>query len=236
VQLSTDSFYQIWSNHHLNLDGWSTNIVLNEFNILYKSLLTDKNAQLKELELYSSYINWLDGVNHKKSKAYWRVYLDGYNSKATLPYNKGEGTRESEYIAMDYDFRLNSELTEKLIEIASKENFTLNTIIQCAWGILLSRYNNTRDVVFGSVVSGRPSELKGIQEMIGVFINTIPQRVSYTEKTSFRELLTSVQQSFIEGEPHHQLNLAEIQHESELGSNLIDHLVVFENYPISNLT
>ena len=82
-------------------------------------------------------------------------------------------------------------------------------------------------------MSGRPSELKGIQEMIGIFINTVPQRIHYTDQTTFSELLQSTQQSFIAGEPHHHLNLAEQQHESELGTNLIDHLVVFENYPIS---
>ena len=69
--------------------------------------------------------------------------------------------------------------------------------------------------------------------MIGIFINTVPQRIRYTDQTTFTELLQSTQQSFISGEPHHHLNLAEIQHESELGTNLIDHLVVFENYPIS---
>ena len=236
IQQSENRFYQIWSNHHLNLDGWSGNAVLHEFDVLYKSLIGNQPVPLPNLEPYSGYIAWLDGIDYQKSKTYWRDYLGNYDSKAVLPFDKQEINQHTEYISKDYDFWLSEELSESLNAIAQKEKTTLNTIVQSAWGILLSRYNNTQDVVFGSVVSGRPSELKGIQEMIGIFINTVPQRIRYTDQTTFSELLQSTQQSFILGEPHHHLNLAEIQQESELENNLIDHLVVFENYPISGQT
>ncbi|MCH6234725.1 non-ribosomal peptide synthetase [Cognataquiflexum rubidum] len=236
IQLSVDNFYQIWSNHHLILDGWSANSVLYEFDVSYKSLLAGKQASLNELEPFSRYIAWLDEIDHKKSNSYWNNYLSGYNSKAILPFDVENLTRSTEYLGKDYEFWLDQELSDKIIAIASKEKTTLNTIIQSAWGILLSRYNNTQDVVFGSVVSGRPSQLKGVQEMIGIFINTVPQRVNYTKQTTFKELLQSVHHNFIEGENHHHLSLAEIQQQSELGTNLIDHLVIFENYPISGQT
>jgi amino acid adenylation domain-containing protein/non-ribosomal peptide synthase protein (TIGR01720 family) len=233
VQQSENRFYQIWSNHHLNLDGWSTNAVLYEFDVLYRSLISNQSTTLPNLEPYSRYIAWLDGIDHQKSKTYWNEYLSDYDSKAVLPFDKEDMTQHTGYIPKDYEFWLSEELSNNLNAIAQKEKTTLNTIVQSAWGVLLSRYNNTQDVVFGSVVSGRPSELKGIQEMIGVFINTVPQRIRYTDQMTFSELLQSTQQSFIAGEQHHHLNLAEIQQESELGNNLIGHLVVFENYPIS---
>jgi non-ribosomal peptide synthase protein (TIGR01720 family) len=233
LQQSANRFYQIWSNHHLNLDGWSTNAVLYEFDVLYKTLITNQSTALPNLEPYSRYIAWLDGVDRHQGRLYWNGYLNEYDSKSVLPYDREDVTQHTEYIPKDYEFWLSEELSKDLNAIAQKEKTTLNTIIQSAWGILLSRYNNTQDVVFGSVVSGRPSELKGIQEMIGIFINTIPQRIRYTDQTTFSELLQRTQQSFIEGEPHHHLNLAEIQHESDLGTNLIDHLLIFENYPIS---
>jgi amino acid adenylation domain-containing protein len=105
--------------------------------------------------------------------------------------------------------------------------------MQSVWGILLGRYNNTNDVVFGSVVSGRPSVLKGVQEIVGLFINTVPQRIKFQPETRFGDLLLNVQQSFIAGEPYHHMNLAEVQSLSEIGSGLLDHLMVFENYPRS---
>lgn len=236
LQLSEDTFFQIWSTHHLIIDGWSTNRVLYEFDQYYKSSIGNKQIILNAPEPFSHYIAWLDHVDRETSISYWKNYLSGYETKAFLPFDSNGMSTETRYLASDYEFWLDKELTEKLTDLASKEKTTLNTIIQSAWGVLLSRYNNTQDVVFGSVVSGRPSQLKDIQEMIGIFINTVPQRVSYSGQTTFKDLLQSVHQSFIAGESHHYLSLAEIQHLSDLGSNLIDQLLIFENYPISGQT
>jgi non-ribosomal peptide synthase protein (TIGR01720 family) len=208
VQRSENSFYRIWSNHHLNLDGWSTNAVLHEFDMIYNFLVSEKPVELKEIELYSKYIAWLDEIDYKKSRLYWNAYLSGYSIKAVLPSDMEGVPNETEFVPKDYDFWLSEELSNKLNTIVQLEKTTLNTVIQSAWGILLSKYNNSQDVVFGSVVSGRPSHLKGIQEMIGIFINTVPQRINYTECTTFSELIKCTHQSFILGEPHHQMNLA----------------------------
>ncbi|WP_299316054.1 amino acid adenylation domain-containing protein, partial [uncultured Aquimarina sp.] len=91
---------------------------------------------------------------------------------------------------------------------------------------------NTQDVVFGSVVSGRPAELSGVEDMIGLFSNTIPVRVKYTDSTTPRTLLKSIQESAISGTPHHYLNLSEVQSQSELGMDLINHIMIFENFPV----
>ncbi|MEI2393179.1 condensation domain-containing protein, partial [Priestia megaterium] len=68
-----------------------------------------------------------------------------------------------------------------------------NTAIQTIWGILLQKYNNSKDVVFGTVVSGRPEEIPGIENMIGLFINTIPVRVCSGKDTTLIEQLKSLQ-------------------------------------------
>ena len=231
IKLAENSYYQLWSNHHINLDGWSTNAVLHEFKLLYNSADNQESLKTKSHPKFSRYIIWLDGINREESKAYWRNYLSGYENKAALPSNsKLKGKND----VRNYDFTIDEATTQKLTELSMNERVTLNTLIQCAWGVLLSKYNNTNDVVFGSIVSGRPTQLEGIQEMVGVFINNIPQRISYTDQMTFRELLNKVQRSFVEGENHHYLNLAEIQNETLLKSDLFDHLLVFENYPISD--
>src|SRR5690606_30910319 len=112
--------------------------------------------------------------------------------------------------------------------------FTQNIFLQGVWGYLLSRYNNTTDVVFGSVVSGRPGELFGVEEMIGLFINTIPVRVRYGGDDTVKDLLLSLQQAFMDGGSHHYLSLSDIQSQSELRNGLIDHIMVFENYAIQD--
>ncbi|NFC41929.1 hypothetical protein EXN11_20220, partial [Clostridium botulinum] len=83
--------------------------------------------------------------------------------------------------------------TKKLERIVKTERVTMNTIIQAVWGILLQRYNNIDDVVFGTVVSGRNANIEGIDRMVGLFINTIPVRIKTESGMSFVELIKEIQ-------------------------------------------
>jgi non-ribosomal peptide synthetase component F len=89
--------------------------------------------------------------------------------------------------------------------------------------------------VFGAVVSGRPADLPGVEEMIGLFINTIPIRVKYEPADTPVRLLKLLQEHSIGSTPHHYMNLSEIQSQSEIGLALIDHIMVFENYAVKIL-
>ncbi|MBL3352775.1 hypothetical protein ELP84_30195, partial [Klebsiella pneumoniae] len=86
-----------------------------------------------------------------------------------------------------------------------------HTICQTAWALLLSHYNQSKDVVFGSVVSGRPPELEGIEHAVGLFINTIPVRIKMEPEMSFAQLLQNVQDSNLESERYSYCSLAELQ-------------------------
>jgi amino acid adenylation domain-containing protein len=105
-------------------------------------------------------------------------------------------------------------------------------LFQTAWAILLQKYNNTVDVVFGSVVSGRSSAIHGIENILGLFINTIPVRINTNHKQTFRELIKEVQEQALRSKTREYLPLSDIQSRSLLKENLIDHIIVFENYPI----
>jgi non-ribosomal peptide synthetase component F len=97
------------------------------------------------------------------------------------------------------------------------------------WGLLLCFYNNKFDVVFGSVVSGRPAELEGIETMLGLFMNTIPIRVKYNENICVNDLLWDLNKNMGEGEKYHFYSLAEIQNNSDIKRDLFDHYLVFQN-------
>ena len=107
-------------------------------------------------------------------------------------------------------FVLDREKTALLNKLAAVNHATLNTLMQSIWGILLGKYNGKEDVVFGGVVSGRPFALEGVESMVGLFINTIPVRVSYEEGTKFHKLLQKIQAEALASEPYHYYSLAEI--------------------------
>src|SRR5262249_14675141 len=108
---------------------------------------------------------------------------------------------------------------------------TLNTAIQGIWGLLLSHYNDAEEVVFGAIVSGRPAEMEGVEEMIGVFINAIPVRLSLGGHRTFSDVLKQLQWASLESEPYNHLPFSEIQALGTLGRELFDHILVFDNYP-----
>ncbi|MFP3454473.1 condensation domain-containing protein, partial [Bacillus sp. SIMBA_154] len=74
----------------------------------------------------------------------------------------------------------------------------LNTVVQSIWGLILAKYNNTEDAVFGTVVSGRDALVDGIENMVGLFINTIPTRITFDSDYTFQQLLKSVQEGALD--------------------------------------
>jgi non-ribosomal peptide synthetase component F len=128
---------------------------------------------------------------------------------------------------------LDAGLSARLRETAQQAGLTVNTVLQGAWALLLSRYGGGDDVVFGSIVSGRPADLPGVTSMVGLFINTLPTRVRIDGRGPLLTWLRELQAAQSEARRHDFVSLAQVQTWSEVpgGTNLFDSIVVFENYP-----
>ncbi|WEA01639.1 amino acid adenylation domain-containing protein [Mucilaginibacter sp. SJ] len=225
----------IWSFHHILMDGWCISIITGELTRIYQACVEGKEVILPPVQPYSNYISWLEQRDKGASLSYWREYLSGYENLATIPKNRKQ-LEQDDFVLGSEHLVLDDQITQSLKQIGRACGVTLNTILQTAWGILLSRYNNTNDVVFGSVVSGRPSELTGIENMVGLFINTVPVRISYEERDSVKDVLIRCQERAVEMEQHHYNPLSEVQSTSSLGAALLDHIMIYYNYPIAKET
>ena len=231
VKAGNESYNLLWSFHHIIMDGWCMGIIRKEFLAMYHSLKEGRQLNLGVVYPYSDYINWLTQQDREEAALYWKRYLRDYEERAVLPQNKGIVT-DGKYEVAEMTFQINESTRKGLEDIVKTNNVTLNTIVQSAWGILLQRYNNTNDVAFGAVVSGRPHEIKGIETMVGLFINTLPVRIKCDESETFAGLVNRVQQFAVESERFSYYPLAEIQANTDLKGSLVDHIVVFENYPV----
>ncbi|WP_318628501.1 condensation domain-containing protein, partial [Paenibacillus polymyxa] len=105
-------------------------------------------------------------------------------------------------------------------------------LMQTVWGLLLQKYNGTDDVVFGSVVSGRPADIPNVEHIIGLFINTIPVRIRSQVGSLFSDVMKQTQEQSIASHAYDTYPLYEIQGLSELKQDLINHILIFENYPV----
>gem|GEM_PF-566082 len=221
----------IWSYHHILMDGWCANILLNEFDAILNAAQRNKQLSLPEVVPYVNYIHWLARIDQKRSLSYWNEYLSGYETVATVPFRQ-EHHRDGDFTFQQHSLKLDGELHEAMRATCKAAGVTESVFIQTAWGYLLSKYNNNHDVVFGTVVSGRPQDLEGAVDMVGLFINTIPVRISYNATDTPGDLIRKTQEEAINGIAHHFVSLSEVQSQSELGINLFNHILEFENYLI----
>jgi len=233
LQLAESEFDVILTWHHILLDGWSTHLVLRDLLALYDASLNGQVAALPPVPSYAPYVEWLKSRDHKASLAYWKGLLDGYDAAAEIAPLRVP--RSAAFDLQRVDVRLDAAVQRTLQALATAHDATMSSVVQAAWGAVLARYNDTRDVVFGAVVSGRSPEVAGIERIAGLLINTIPVRVAFGEQDSFAQLVDRLQAQGVESQPHHAARLADIQNQTELRAGLIKHLVVFENYPASQV-
>jgi hypothetical protein len=227
-----DNEYEfIWSNHHILMDGWCRGILIAEFYNFYNNFHRTQVLSLHPPVQYREFIIWLGQQNKDTAIEYWRRVLVNYRSAVTVPATKAIIDQSRQYDRGLHDTLLTEKTSEALRDIASKNKVTLNTVLQVAWAMLLSKLNNTSDVIFGAVVSGRPPEINGIESMVGLFINTIPVRVLLKPDDTLAQALKDAHEKAIEATKFDFLSLSEIQGLSQLKTNLINHLLVFENYP-----
>ena len=230
-RLAEGQYEFVWSHHHILMDGWCSGLLIGEFSEIYRSLLHDKAPRLPPVTPYHTYIEWLEKRDRSASAHYWKQYLQHYEQVAAVP--RRTGGPGGGYCGGSCEWSLDQPTTERVEKLAARYQVTLNTLVETLWGIVLAKYNDRCDVVFGAVVSGRPSEIPGVETMAGLFINTIPVRICFGEDERFADLLKRTQQRALESLPHHYYPLAKVQSESPLRQDLLDHILVFENYPVS---
>lgn len=231
-KLKEDEYEFTWTHHHIVMDGWCTGVLVTEFNAIYSSILQNIPQKLPAVTPYKNYIRWLEKQDEQEFLDFWEKYLDGYTERVGLPRKKTAG-QDGEGYNKDYvEFELAPDTSRNLESFAGKHRVTINTVFQVIWSLLLMKYTGKRDVVFGAVVSGRPSEIPGIEYMIGLFINTIPVRIRlHDDDMKFTNLLVQSQKNAIECEPYHYYSLAKVQSLTPLKNDLLDHVLVFENFP-----
>ncbi|GCE27609.1 hypothetical protein KDA_30930 [Dictyobacter alpinus] len=235
IQLAAHHFECIVSFHHLILDGWSMPVLLNELFVLYAACVQQVPAELATPRPYRDYIAWLQRQDQKQAETFWREHLKGFRTPLVLSVDSGTGKSPGVGYGEATQHCL-PQTVQTLRQMARRYKLTINTIVQGAWALLLSRYSGTNDIVFGGVVSGRPPDLQGVEQMIGLFINTLPIRirVSTAADRSIATWLQAIQLQQIEARQYEYSSLAQVQGWSDVphGQALFESILVFENYPV----
>ncbi|WP_374017555.1 amino acid adenylation domain-containing protein, partial [Paenibacillus thiaminolyticus] len=229
VRTGPETYQLLWSFHHILMDGWCLPLVVKEVLEVYAALCKEEELQLPRVSEYSEYIRWLSEQDGQAASKYWADMLAGFEQAAELP---GRKRQAQGYEARRVTCSLSRKLTERISQASREQGVTVNTLLQTAWGLLLHKYSGTHDAVFGSVVSGRPAELSGVEGMIGLFINTIPVRVKSEAGDTVARVLQQVQEQALASQGYDYYPLHEIQAQSSKNREMFNHILVFENYPV----
>ena len=234
IQMANDEYQFVWSHHHILLDGWSGALVSREVISFYEALSRGEDLHLPRPRPYRDYIAWLQRQDLAAAEGYWRSALQGFTTPTPLVTSDGPVPAREEGVYTGRQVRLSTEATAGLQAAARKNGLTLNTLVQGAWALLLSRHSGRQDVLFGAIVSGRPPDLEGIEEMVGVFINTLAVRVRVSPDMSVADWLQQLQDQQLEARQYEYSPLSKVQGWSEVGRGrtLFESIMVFENYPV----
>ena len=230
VQMGDTDLRVVWSHHHILMDGWCIALLFRDFCAYYDARVLRREAELEAVVPYGSYLDWLERVDQLGAAAYWRQKVAGFESVGELPVQRGE--RGLEKGRGKAEVQLEGALVEGLTEVAHGMGVTLYHVLQGIWSALLLRLTGADEVGFGAVVSGRPAGLLGAEDMVGLFINTLPVHVRWEEDQTFAGLVQELRTQMAELSAVEQFPLHEIQTLAGPERSLFDHLFVFENYPI----
>ncbi|MEU7753012.1 amino acid adenylation domain-containing protein [Micromonospora sp. NPDC049171] len=221
VRLGPHRHRLVLTHHHLLLDGWSVPLLLDELIALYRG------DPLPEPADFRDYLAWTAAQDRPAAEAAWRAALAGLDGPTLLAGRPPAHAVVPQRLVRD----LPVEATTRLTALGRARGLTLNTIVQGAWGIVAGALTGRDDVVVGATVAGRPPDLPGADTMIGLFINTIPVRITLDPAAPVATVLRRLQDGQVRLMEHQHLGLAEIQRLAGHGE-LFDTLTVFENYPL----
>src|SRR5258708_6806166 len=236
MRLEDQRYRMLWSHHHILIDGWSIQLMMEEFLRCYESLAEGKEWVVGSEERYEDYIRYIERRDRQKEETFWREYMQGVTGSTLLPFigatperTKGIGVFAEELLV------IGNELTARVEQYVQSRRLTVNTLMQGVWSYLLHRYTGQNEISYGVVGSGRPEELPDIEGRIGMYINTLPLRSQLDEDEEIAAWLQALQEGQVASRQYQYTPLRDIQGWAGVTEDLFDTILVFENYPVSEV-
>ncbi len=233
IALAPACWRMLVSFHHVLMDAWSLQILLDEVWQTYRAACDGKPDEWAKPLPYADFVAWSAAQDREQGIAFWRAALDGYAAVPAPSFGPAPPapTQES---ATTLRRDLAPDRFARIEQGARRERVTLGCCVAGAWAVLLARYAGQSDVAFGYTSAGRPAELEGAQTLVGLCMNTPPLRVRIDPLQEpgpwLRALLAlQVQMRAFEHTP-----LVDIHRASGVpaGQSLFDTVLVVENAPM----
>lgn len=232
LKLKNERYRLIWNFHHIIVDGWSEIILWNELFYLYEQFAKGQEPAVSKETAYIDYVAWMrEHETDDTAQNYWTEYLKDYkNTSKVLTGKESYGNAGSTYEFRKSVWAVEKKQTECLKEIVQKNHITLNILLQAAWAVVLYYFNDENQVVFGVVNSGRQAPVKGVDDMVGLLLNTMPQKANLCGNSKIMEIAKKMHSESAENLRYSYFPLYKLQKQCEV-SPVFDHIWVYQNFP-----
>ena len=223
----------VLSFHHILLEGWSTSLVIGDLWQAYGAAVAGRPPALPPAVPYAEYLRWLRRQDRDRDEAYWRGALAGFQAPSRLPFDAAaDGGPAAVRDVQVVTRQLSTAEHRRVQDFARAQRVTLNTLMHGVWALVLGRSAGEHDVAFGTVVAGRPTDLPDAESIVGLFVNTLPARVRFSDDTGLVPWLRELQLALATMREHGHSALADVQGWSEVrpGQPLFHTLLAFENW------
>lgn len=203
LHIENGHFYLSLTFHHIIFDGWSINVFLRDWTQLYDALDKQTKANLPNLPIkYKDYSSWYNSRISKEgsnSWEYWESKLSGELPIIELS-TDFQRPRIKSSNGRSIRFEIDRETSAKFKRLCKKYQTSTFVGILGIIKVLLLRYTGQKDLIVGSPVSGRTHP--SLDNLIGVFINTLPFRSQIDPNGSFVDVLQAVHQTVVGAQEH----------------------------------
>ena len=233
IRTEDDHYQFYWTVHHILVEGWSISLLLQDVLAIYRALCRGEEPRLPARPRYRDYIMWLEQQDSAAMEAYWRDALKGFTAPTPLPAGVlPAGTDGTPDRVARERLQFSDEATANLQAFARQQRVTVNTVLQGAWALLLGQFSGEADVVFGSVLSGRPPEFPGAEALVGLCVNTLPARARIEPGARVGDWLRQFQARQVDMRQYEYSPLPQVQRWSEVapGTPIFESIFAYENW------
>ncbi len=214
--------------HHIITDGTSEEIFYEELEKLYDT--NHLNAQTLH---YKDYSVWFNELNCEAEKKWWKGYLSDYQKLQLATDYKQDNNHSSE--GKTYRISMDKLLEEKIHSFALQNGISEYMVFFSSISIVLSKMYHSKDFILGTVTNGRIHE--ATENMLGMFVNTLPIRVKPDSKLTVKEFISNVKNNVLSAISNQNYQFEEIVKElhatSGVGNPLFDCMFVYQNIEAS---
>jgi amino acid adenylation domain-containing protein len=199
IRKSPQEHVILFTAHLIAADGWSMNLLVNEFSLYYQEYVNNSDIKFEQLPIqYVDYANWqrkyFDSSFFIEQLTYWEENLGDIPQLHSLPLDKVRPAVQDISGAKHFN-TLDVALVNKLKLLASSQDVTLFMLLQTAFSLLLARWSNEDDIVIGTPVAGRVNA--EIEPLMGYFANNLVLRTTFSPRLTFNRLLSQAKDKIL---------------------------------------